>query len=616
MSKLEFGKQIGRTLQGLLTRFVLQKGRKPNNLEMILLKREAAQTGVEERKIISMVDRQPVNADEPIMGGQNLKKEFISETDDEIIARLKKGNKDSLNRLKNKKDKPDDMATGGRAGYYGGGQAMVGEDLSEIGHGADALMARNMQLAPNSQATTSTGLNYLLGQDNDTVRIPYGKGKLAKKAVDEGRRGFMKAAGAGAAGIAALKTGLLGFGEKVAPAAYDAAKDVKKIVEGVPPYFMKLVNKIRKLGDDVTETGALSERQNVKQYKDYTLTEDAATGRLEVQKIKTGAGEDFAKDNFGNGLTEEVYMSYQPGEVLEGAGKMKPLKTADEYQEGTAYLRNDGPNTGDIYEEVSGVTDDILKEVGEEIPEVIRKGQADGGRIGYKVGKFVKGIKGIAGLLKKSKKKNREMTPDELEIFDAEIGDNIEAYSFDGTVEDGARILKEEADYAAEMLAEYKSIGGSKRLGGPKDPMADAIDNASPGYTGDLKYDAQLVADDLAEKMYGVEYDDLTQVQQMDLYDKAYTGLSKNQQGFKEMQKLSKPTKTLEGIKNTGTIDISNPDVAEEFTKFIKESNPKGFKDIKQKIQLESFDPKKTKGNAKGGRITYSSGGLAKMLGE
>ena len=34
-------------------------------------------------------------------------------------------------------------------------------------------MARNMQLAPNGQATTSTGLNYLLGEDNDTVRVPY-----------------------------------------------------------------------------------------------------------------------------------------------------------------------------------------------------------------------------------------------------------------------------------------------------------------------------------------------------------------------------------------------------------------------------------------------------------
>jgi len=63
----------------------------------------------------------------------------------------------------------------------------------------------------------------------------------------------------------------------------------------------------------------------------------------------------------------------------------------------------------------------------------------------------------------------------------------------------------------------------------------DAIDNSSPGFSGDAKYDAQLVADDLSEKMYGKDFYDLSQKQQMDLYDKAYTGLSK--QRFKGMKK-------------------------------------------------------------------------------
>jgi len=79
------------------------------------------------------------------------------------------------------------FASGGRAGYYGGGQAMVGEDLSEIGHGSDSLMARNMQLAPNSMATTSTGLNYLLGQDNDTARVPYKDGFSVQPFVSASR---------------------------------------------------------------------------------------------------------------------------------------------------------------------------------------------------------------------------------------------------------------------------------------------------------------------------------------------------------------------------------------------------------------------------------------------
>jgi hypothetical protein len=64
---------------------------------------------------------------------------------------------------------PLQFAYGGRAGLYQGGQAQIEPDLSGIGHGSDALMARNMLIAPGSQATTSTGLNYLLGEDNDTT---------------------------------------------------------------------------------------------------------------------------------------------------------------------------------------------------------------------------------------------------------------------------------------------------------------------------------------------------------------------------------------------------------------------------------------------------------------
>jgi len=71
-------------------------------------------------------------------------------------------------------------ATGGRAGYYGGGQAMIEPDLSDIGHGSDSLMARTRITAPGSQATTSTGLNYLLGEDNDNIRVPFNKGLSVK----------------------------------------------------------------------------------------------------------------------------------------------------------------------------------------------------------------------------------------------------------------------------------------------------------------------------------------------------------------------------------------------------------------------------------------------------
>ena len=63
--------------------------------------------------------------------------------------------------------------------------------------------------------------------------------------------------------------------------------------------------------------------------------------------------------------------------------------------------------------------------------------------------------------------------------------------------------------------------------------VKDAIDNVSPGFVrGDRKYNAQLVAEDLADKKFGKEFYDLDQRQQMDLYDEALEGLSEQTRGM------------------------------------------------------------------------------------
>ena len=67
-------------------------------------------------------------------------------------------------------------AEGGIVGYYTGGMVDVEPSLSDIGHGSDALMARTRLMSPGSQATTSTGLNYLLAEDNDNIRVPFENG--------------------------------------------------------------------------------------------------------------------------------------------------------------------------------------------------------------------------------------------------------------------------------------------------------------------------------------------------------------------------------------------------------------------------------------------------------
>jgi hypothetical protein len=244
--------------------------------------------------------------------------------------------------------------------------------------------------------STSTGLNYLLGEDDTNSRVSYGAG---------GRRGFLKLlAGLGAAG-AAFKTGLLGLGKGATKkAATEVAKDV--VGGGAPTHFFKLVAKIKALGDDITHTAATADRQTVKKYKDYELTEDVATGRQEIIRYKN----EGHHDEYGNGLTEETYMSYTPGEEIfqeTAKGKTKIIKAQPDYEESTAFIRNDREMTGEVLEEVSGVSDDIFEEVGEQVPEAIRKTKADGGRMGYAGGgmgkraflKMLGGVgAGIAGL--------------------------------------------------------------------------------------------------------------------------------------------------------------------------------------------------------------------------
>jgi len=175
------------------------------------------------------------------------------------------------------------------------------------------------------------------------------------------RRTFMKVMG----GLASIP--LLGkFIKPAAKVAESAAPVVKETLAGAPDHFWNLVAKIKTFGDDITQFGALAERQSVKKYKDFELTEDMATGQIEIQRVKVAEDMDY----YGSPVTEESYMSYRPGEVVD---EVKGIKSAPDYEEGTTYIRNDGPETGNVLDEVSGVSDDIFEEAGVPVPEAVRK---------------------------------------------------------------------------------------------------------------------------------------------------------------------------------------------------------------------------------------------------
>ena len=175
---------------------------------------------------------------------------------------------------------------------------------------------------------TGSGLNYLLGEDDQNFRVPFGLGGM-------GRRAFLKMMGAGAAGTAAAKTGL--FSLLKGGAKKEVIKDltsvsIKSGVDGMPVWFKPLVNKVIKEGEDVTKKFATQERQIVHKTElpdsgtDVLVTQDLTTGNVSVDIGLTKHG--FADGKFG----QPVRLEYKASEVIEGPIKKgKPTKTKEEF---------------------------------------------------------------------------------------------------------------------------------------------------------------------------------------------------------------------------------------------------------------------------------------------
>ena len=377
-------------------------------------------------------------------------------------------------------------------------------EAAEVAKAAEASQRQQTTaMAAQNKANNTGGYQSSFGQDTGFMggsgtaaeMGSFAEGGPARQNFAMGKRAFLKMLGGVGAGIAGIKTGLLGLGKSGGKkVATEVAKEAA--TSGAPPHFLKLVAKIKALGDDVTETAALADRQTVKRYKDFELTEDIATGRIEIQRVKVADDMDY----YGSPITEESYMGYSPGEEIfqeTAKGKTKITKAQPKYEEGTTYLRNDGPETGSVLDEMSGLSDDIYEEAGEAVPEAIRKGKADGGRMGYAGGKKV--VQGLAALIKgkfgkkaittadklktpqktldrdmfsKFKDRNpdpkREITDDEFQDLMEDVGD-LDAYNFDGTIGSANKIRKEAKDYQDYMYKQYK-MGKLDPVAGDKSP--------------------------------------------------------------------------------------------------------------------------------------------------
>jgi hypothetical protein len=184
---------------------------------------------------------------------------------------------------------------------------------------------------------------------------------------------FLKLMATLGGGIAGLKSGMIGLGEGGAKKAI--TETVKQSAGGTypPPYFFKLVEKIKFMGDDVTEKAATQEREIVKRYKDYEMTEDIGTGNIVIKKRNEGSFYDQ------DGIISDEYIVYKPGQADELTKGKKPPPEYDEYT-----VRPDADGKLRDSEDGLDSIDEILEEVGD--PDSMTLKKADGGRIGYNIG--------------------------------------------------------------------------------------------------------------------------------------------------------------------------------------------------------------------------------------
>ena len=187
------------------------------------------------------------------------------------------------------------------------------------------------------------------------------------------KRAFLKLMGGAGAGIAALKSGLLGIGKGT------ATKQVVKEVadQGIrstpPPYFFELANKIKTLGkpDKVTYADRVDiHRYTGKNGDEYELIEDLNTGDIRIQKDKMG-GRSYEEGSY-EVIEDRSVLEYRKGETGvkdEGMETQKSFKEADEYEEYKVEFDQDGTEASvDNLDEV--IQKEILEEATGEAPSI------------------------------------------------------------------------------------------------------------------------------------------------------------------------------------------------------------------------------------------------------
>ena len=282
--------------------------------------------------------------------------------------------------------------------------------------------------------------------------------------------------------------------------------------------------------------------------------------------------------DLGSG-SSSVYFDTDQG-TKAGAELVKDIEVGPGY---TELLENE-----EIYK--TGAGGEVYKDVDEQITGGItnleeflkrKKGFAAGGRVGMFRGGVPKGLQAamraimskygddaittadrapqpakttqeeIMDFNVRNPNPNRQMTDEEVTEFADEFGldPSEEYYSWDGTLTDARRILKEDKDYQASMFKEYKA--------GRLDPEAGSVSQARLSF---LRQKAEQAADLGNEYKYRLTEDEVAELDYLENYfRKDYLDFKAQQTDRKMTQEEIEELKELgeKGFKDGGLVSLT-----------------------------------------------------------
>ena len=140
-----------------------------------------------------------------------------------------------------------------------------------------------------------------------------------------------------------------------------------------------------------------------------------------------------------------------------------------------------------------------------------------------------------------------------------------------------------------------------------KDEIKKAVNDIFT--TDDIKYDADVAVDTMLEEL-GADRNMFDQKDIIDAYSMAYNELK-----IPLLQNLkNKPVKSIESMKKTGTLNISDPEIAGEMDRFAKQADPEGYKKMEEAMK-KAADEAQPIEYFLGTRKKNSKGGLQYLMG-